>query len=82
MAVRGRLRKENRFQDFKKQRNKVKSLVSSVKKSYFHKLIELDKSTSAISKAINEITSKSHNKTNSSTAIISPNIFNSLFNIS
>ena len=70
MAVRDRL---------KKQRNKVKSLVRSAKKSYFYKLIELDKSTSTVWKAINEITNKSHKKTNSSTTTISPNIFNSHF---
>ena len=70
MAVRDRL---------KKQRNKVKSLVRSAKKSYFYKLIELDKSTSTVWKAINEITNKSHKKTNSSTTTISPNIFNSQF---
>ena len=79
MAVRDRRKKEKGFEDFKKQRNKVKSLVRSAKKSYFDKLIELDKSTSTIWKAINEITNKSHKGTNSSTTTISPNIFNSHF---
>ena len=63
MAVRDRLKKEKRFEEFKKQRNKVKSLVRSAKKSYFDKLIELDKRTSTIWKVINEITNKSHTKT-------------------
>ena len=58
MAVRDRLKKEKLFQDFKKQR---KSFVRSAK-SYFDKLIELDKSTSTIWKAINEIANKSHQK--------------------
>ena len=54
--------------------------MRSAKKSYVHKLIELDKSTSTTWKAINEITNKSHQKTtNSSTTTISPNIFNSHF---
>ena len=53
--------------------------MRSAKKSYFDKLIELDKSTSTIWKAINEITNKSHKKTNSSTTTISRNIFNSHF---
>ena len=54
--------------------------MRSAKKSYFDKLIELDKSTSTICKAINEITNKSHKKfKNSSTTTISPNIFNSHF---
>ena len=72
-------KRKNRFEDLKKQRNKVKSLVRSAKKSFFDKLIELDKSTSTIWKAINEITNKSHKKTNSSATTISPNIFNSHF---
>ena len=79
MAVCDHLKKEKRFEDFKKQRNKVKSLVRSAKKFYFDKLIELDKSTSTILKATNEITNKSHKKTNSSTTTISPNIFNPHF---
>ena len=62
MAVRNRLKKEKGLEDFKKQKNKVKSLVRSAKKSYFDKLMELDKSTSTIWKAINEITNKSHKK--------------------
>ena len=45
MAVCDHLKKEKRFEDFKKQRNKVKSLVRSAKKSYFDKFLELDKST-------------------------------------
>ena len=76
MAVRDRLKKEKRFEDFKKQRNKVKNLVRSAKKSYFDKLIELDKSTSTIWKAINEITNKSHhtqkNTTQKHTAPLQP----------
>ena len=64
MAVRDRHKKEKRLEDFKKQRNMVKSLVRSAKKSYFDKLIELDKSTSTIWKAINEIANKSHKNKN------------------
>ena len=79
MAVRDRLKKEKRFEDFKKQRNKGKSLVRSAKKSYFDKLIESDKSTSTIWKAINEITNLTKKQTNSSTSTISPNIFNPHF---
>ena len=84
MAVRNRLQKEKGFEDFKKQRNKVKSLVRSAKKSYFDKLIELDKSNATIWKAINEITNKSHNNNNTNkkksfTTTISRNISNSHF---
>ena len=79
MAIRDRLKKGKQFEDFKKQRNRVKSLVRSAKKSYFDKLIESDKSTSTIWKAINEITNKSHRKSNNATPTNSPNSFNSHF---
>ena len=43
MAIRDRLKKEKKkFDDFKKQRNRVKSLVCSAKKAYFDKLVETD----------------------------------------
>ena len=43
MAIRDRLkREEKKFNDFKKQRNRVKSLVRSAKKAYFDKLVETD----------------------------------------
>ena len=74
VCVRARAR-----EDFKKQRNKVKSLVRLAKKSYFDKLIDSDKSTTTVWKAINEITNKSYKKTNSSTTTISLSIFNSHF---
>ena len=51
MAICDRLKKEEKFDDFKKQRNRVKSLVRSAKKAYFDKLVETDKSTSTIWKA-------------------------------
>ena len=53
--------------------------MRSAKNAYFDKLIETDKSTSTIWKAIDEIASKSHRKTSSSTTHISTNIFNSHF---
>ena len=43
MAVHDRLEKEKRLKDFKKQGNKIKSLVRSAKKSSFDKLIESNK---------------------------------------
>ena len=72
MAIRDRFKKEKKFDDFKKQRNRVKSLVRSAKKAYFDKHVETDKSTSTIWKAINEITNKSNRKTNNTTSPISP----------
>ena len=79
MAIRDRLKKEKRFDDFEKQRNRVKRLVCSATKAYFDKLVETDKSTSTIWKAINVITYKSNRKTNNITPPISPNLFNTHF---
>ena len=63
MTIRDRLKNEKKkFDDFKKQRNRVKRLVRSAKKAYFDKLVETDKSTSTIWKAINEIANKFNRK--------------------
>ena len=48
LTLRDRLKTEQRFNDFKKQRNKVKISVCSAKKSYVDKLTESDKSTATI----------------------------------
>ncbi|MCB4759108.1 MAG: hypothetical protein LGB58_00005 [Sulfurovum sp.] len=76
MATRDRLKKGNKFEDYKKQRNRVKSLVRSAKKSYFDKLIESDRSTATIWKAINEITNKSRQKPKISPTDSSPDSLN------
>ena len=75
MDIRDRL-KEKQFDDFKRQRNRVKSLVRSAKKAYFDKLVETDKSTSTTWKAISEITNNSNKKMNNTSSPISPNLFN------
>ena len=79
MAFRDRLKKEKKFNDFKKQRNKVKSLVRSAKKAYSDKLVKTDKNTSTMWKAINEITTKFNRKTNNTAPPISPDLFNTHF---
>ena len=53
--------------------------MRSAKKTYFDKLIETDKSTSVIWKAINEKTNKPNRKMNNTTPPISPNLFNTHF---
>ena len=56
----------------------MKSLVCSAKRAYFEfdKLVETDKSTSTIWKAINERTNKSNRKTINITLLISPDLLN------
>ena len=83
MAARDRLMKGNKFEDYKKQRNRVKSLVLAAKKSYFDKLIESDRSTAMIWKAISEITNKSRQKSKLFPIASSPDSLNlHFFNIS
>ena len=43
MAERDKLKKEKRFSEYKKLRNKKKNQVRKAKKDYFQKLIERDK---------------------------------------
>ena len=76
MATRDRLKKGNKSEDYKKQRNRVKSLVLAAKKFYFDKLIESDRSTAMIWKAISEITNKSRQKPNISPTASSPDSLN------
>ena len=59
MATLDRLKNGKIFEDYKKQQNRVKSLVLAAKKSYSDKLIESDRTTATVWKIINEITNKS-----------------------
>ena len=72
MATLDRLKKGKKFEDYKKQRNSIKSLVLAAKKSYFDKLIESDRSAATILKVINEITNKSRQKSKMSPTASSP----------
>ena len=66
MKTRDKLKKEKKFDDYKKYRSKVTNLVQAAKKAYYEKLINHNKDTSALWKAMNEITLKSRNKSASS----------------
>ena len=79
MATLDRLKKGKKFEDYKKQRNSIKSLVLAAKKSYFDKLIESDRTTATVWKIINEITSKSRQKPKISPTASSPDSLNLLF---
>ena len=62
MAERDKLKKEKRFSEYKKLRNKIKNRVRKAKKDYFQKLIERDKNISTVRRALNTFTkgSQSH----------------------
>ena len=72
-------KKEKKFDDYKRHRNKVTNLVRAAKKAYFEKLINHNKDTSALWKTMNEITRKSRNKSASSEIKCSPYSFNEHF---
>ena len=56
MKTRDKLKQEKKFEDYKKkQRNKVTNLVQAAKRAYFEKLINHNKDTSSLWRAmINE----------------------------
>ena len=47
MAARDNLKKEKRFPEYKKLRNKIKNMMRRAKKYYFQKLIEHEKNISS-----------------------------------
>ena len=62
-----------KFDDYKRQRNKVTNLVRAAKKTYSKKLINHNKDTSSSWRTMNEITHKSRNKSVSGEIKGSPN---------
>lgn len=79
MKIRDKLKKEKKFDDYKRQRNKVTSLVRAAKKAYFTKLISDNKDTSSLWRAMNEITHKNRNKALTEAIHCSPDSFNDHF---
>ena len=79
MKHRDRLKRDKKFEDYKKQRNKVTSLVRAAKKAYFAKLINDNKDTASLWRAMTEITHKSRNKAKTAEIKCSPNVFNNHF---
>ena len=62
MKIRDKLKKDRKFSDYKKQRNKVSTLIRDAKRNYFSKLINQNSDTATIWKAMNNITNKSKGK--------------------
>ena len=59
MKIRDKLKKDKQFLNYKKQRNKVTTLIRDAKRAYFSKLINQNSDTATIWKAMNNITNKS-----------------------
>ena len=71
---------DKKFEDYKKQRNKVTSLVRAEKEeAYFAKLINDNKDTASLWCTMTEITHKSRNKAKTSDIKCSTNVFNNYF---
>ena len=79
MKLRDRLKRDKKFEDYKKQRNIVTSLVRAAKKAYFAKMINDNKDTASLWRAMTEITHKSRNKAKTAEIKCSPNVFNNHF---
>ena len=79
MGLRDKLKRNKLFDLYKKQRNKVSTLVRTAKKNYFNKLITDNRNTATICRAVNEITRCSRPQSNSSISNITPDAFNKHF---
>ena len=67
------------FENCKRHRNKVTNLDREARRAYFEKLINHDKDTSSLWRAVDEITHKSRNKSASGEIKGSPNCFDENF---
>ena len=79
MVLRDKLKRDKLSDLYKKQRNKVSTLVRIAKKNYFNKLTTDNRDTATICRAVNEITRKSRPQSNSSVSNFTPDSFNKHF---
>ena len=79
MALCDKLKCDKLFDLYKKQRNKMLTLVRTAKKNYFNKLIADNRDAATIWRAVNEISRKSRPQSNSSVSNITPDSFNKHF---
>ena len=79
MEVRDRLKEEKLFLQYKKQRNRVKKLVLSAKKSLCEKLIKDGKNTALLWQAVNLVTRGGSKRSSTIPSDLSPNSFNDHF---
>ena len=80
MRVRDNLKKEGKFTEYKRQRNKVTQLVRTAKKAYFQKMIENNNGDTAIIwRAMNELTNKSRKSSPGPPTNFTADMFNNYF---
>lgn len=79
MRVRDKMKKDQLFDEYKKQRNKVTELIRKAKKAYFEKLVTNNKSTSQVWRAMNELSNKTRRNNSTPMHNFSPDDFNNHF---
>lgn len=79
MAERDSLKENKKTSEFKKQRNKVNRMQTNAKRDYFNSLLEKNKDTATIWRAMNEIIDKRKKPGNSQKTDLSPDEFNEHF---
>ena len=77
MSLRDRLKRDGKIDEYKKMRNKVTSMVREAKRNYFQKLVNEERSTSTLWKAINTLTKGPKRNSND---FISPDITAEMIN--
>ena len=79
MEIRDKLSKNKVSPDYKKQRNKVTSLVRKAKKAYFNKVIESNESIAILWRITNQLLGKTTNNKTSNTTTFTATQFNEYF---
>ena len=79
MALRDSLKAAKMFTEYKKQRNKVSDLVRKSKSDYFKALIDSNRDTASLWRAINEVTDKNKHKSNNMATMWTADNFNNHF---
>jgi hypothetical protein len=79
MKLRDRLKKDNQFNKYKKQRNIVSELVKKAKKAHFETMIHEQSDTAHLWRAMNSITGKGSANKASNKSNFSPDEFNRYF---
>ena len=79
MRLRDQFKKEKNTTEFKKHRNLVNVMVKNAKKDYFNNLVQNNKDTATIWKAINKLTNPSRKTSKSLKIDINPDTINDFF---
>ena len=79
MKLRDKLKKEKKFEEYKKQRNAISEMVITAKKKHFEKMIHANCDTAHLWRAINELTQQSKRHSSNGLSMASPDELNKHF---